>query len=144
LFAVDTNILLYAAIEEFPEHKKAYQVIESWRRGELLWFVTWNCIYEFLRVSTHASVLTRPLSLHSALDFLQDLRDCPVFSILNEQEYHYEILRELEERYPRVSANLVHDFHTATILYERGIRLLYTADTDFLQFDFLQVIDPVH
>ena len=144
MFAVDTNILLYAAIEEFPEHAKAYELIESWRKGSTLWSVTWNCVYEFLRVSTHAGVFGKPLILHSALDFIQDLRDSSSFSILNEQDNHYEILRELEARYPRVSANLVHDFHTAAILYERGVRMLYTADTDFLQFDFLQAIDPVH
>ena len=63
---------------------------------------------------------------------------------LNEQETHFEVLRDLEARYPRVSSNLIHDFDTAAILYERGISLLYTADTDFLQFDFLQTTDPVH
>jgi hypothetical protein len=144
LFAVDTNILLYAAIEEFAEHEKAYAVLESWRKGETPWFVTWNCIYEFLRVSTHAAIFQKPLSLHSALEFFQDLKDSPVFSILNEQGNHFAIVKELESRYPRVAANVVHDFHTAAILYEQGIRVLYTADTDFLQFDFIKSIDPVH
>ena len=77
-------------------------------------------------------------------NLLHELLRTADFSILNEAENHFEVLDELVAKYPRVSANVVHDFHTAAILYEHGIRTLYTADTDFLQFDFLEVIDPVH
>ena len=144
MFAVDTNLLLYAAVREYPEHEKAGHVLQAWRTGQEPWFVTWNCVYEFLRVSTHASVLPKPLPLKSSLEFVQVLVDTPYFSIVNEKETHYAVLQDLATKFPRVSANLVHDFHTAAILYEQGIRVFYTADRDFLRFDFLQVIDPVH
>lgn len=144
LFAVDTNILLYAVRREAPEHKKALSLIQRWMKDGEIWFATWNVIYEFLRVSTHAAVFQKPLSLRQALQFVDQLLNNSEFSVLNEGANHYEVLKDLSFRYPRVSANLVHDFHTAVILQEKGIRLLYTADKDFLQFDFLKAIDPVH
>jgi toxin-antitoxin system PIN domain toxin len=144
LFAADTNILLYAAIEQFAEHKKARRILQNWRESKEPWFITWNVVYEFVRVSTHASVLQRPLTLSSAVQFLVTIAENSNFSFLHETENHLSVLEDLKERYPRIAANLVQDFHTAVVLYEHGIRTLYTADTDFLQFDFLEVIDPVH
>lgn len=144
MFAVDTNILLYAAIRQFPEHPKAFQLVEKWRKDEAAWFVTWNVVYEFLRVSTHAAVLQKPLTLKSANEFIDALLDAGNLTILGETREHSRVLKELSLRYPRVAANLIHDFHTAVLLYEYGIRTLYSADTDFLQFDFLDVQDPVH
>jgi toxin-antitoxin system PIN domain toxin len=144
LFAVDTNILLYAAIEEFPEHKKAVTLLRRWINKQTAWVLTWNVVYEFLRVSTHAAVLEKPLRLRQSLDFVDDLVSGSNLSILSETKEHRRFLLELSSKYPRVSANLVHDFHTASLLYEHGIRTIYTADTDFLQFQFLEVIDPVH
>lgn len=144
MFAVDTNIFLYAAIREFPEHSRAAKLLEGWRAGEEPWGATWKNIYEFLRVSTHAAVLQRPLNLNQALQFVGELFSTPNFHVFNETNDHLKVLQHLGSRYPRVAANLVHDFHTAVILFEHGLRTLYTADTDFLQFEFLKVIDPVH
>ena len=144
MFAVDTNILLYAAIREFPEHKKAVGLVKRWIRRDESWAITWNIAYEFLRVSTHAGVFEKPLRLQQSWDFLQDLIQGANCTVLNETKEHTRFLSELTHKYPRVSANLVHDFHTTVILYEHGIRTIFTADTDFLQFSFLESIDPVH
>jgi toxin-antitoxin system PIN domain toxin len=144
LFAVDTNILLYAAISEFPEHKKATALFKKWIRKEESWVITWNIVYEFLRVSTHAAVFERPLRIQQAWDFLNDFIQGSNLSILAETKEHERYLSQLIARHDRISANVIHDFHTAVILFEHGIRTLYTADTDFLQFSFLEVIDPVH
>jgi uncharacterized protein len=144
LFAVDTNILLSAAIAEFPEHKKARALLQKWIRKEESWVVTWTILYEFLRVSTHAAVFEKPLRLQQAWDFLNDILNGSNLSILNETKVHDRYLGHLITKHDRIAANVIHDFHTAAILYEHGIRTIYTADTDFLQFTFLEVIDPVH
>jgi predicted nucleic acid-binding protein len=39
--------------------------------------------------------------------------------------------------------NLVPDAHIATILRQHGVTRIYTADTDFLKFRFLEVINPL-
>jgi len=38
--------------------------------------------------------------------------------------------------------NLVPDAHLAAILFQHGVRTLYTADRDFLKFQSLDVEDP--
>lgn len=144
MFAVDTNILLYAAVRDFPEHPAAFHLVEQWRRSEETWCCTWKVLYEFLRVSTHAAVLQKPLKLSQAIDFVAALFESPSFAVLMESRDHLETLENLATEYPRVTANLVHDFHLAVVLREHGVRTLYTADTDFLQFRFLDVVDPIH
>lgn len=38
--------------------------------------------------------------------------------------------------------NLVPDAHVATILFQHGVRTLYTNDRDFRKFESLDVRDP--
>ena len=42
-----------------------------------------------------------------------------------------------------VRGNLVPDAHLAVILQEHGVRRLYSADTDFRKFDFIEIVDPL-
>ena len=37
----------------------------------------------------------------------------------------------------------VHDLHTATLMREHGVSEIRTADADFHQFAFLDVINPL-
>ena len=41
-----------------------------------------------------------------------------------------------------VRGNLVPDAHFAAILYQHGVRTLYTNDRDFRKFESLDVRDP--
>ena len=47
------------------EHKQAYALVESWRRDDRRCYVTWNIVYEFLRVSAHHTVVN-PLDSETA------------------------------------------------------------------------------
>jgi uncharacterized protein len=44
---------------------------------------------------------------------------------------------------PHLAGNLMHDAHTAILMREHGIARIYTRDTDFSRFPFVEVIDPV-
>jgi len=37
----------------------------------------------------------------------------------------------------------MHDLRTAALMREHGIKRIYTRDTDFHRFPFLEPIDPV-
>ena len=50
-----------------------------------------------------------------------------------------EVFREI----PDLTGNLVFDAHTAILMRENGVRVIYTRDTDFKRFPFLTMIDPV-
>ena len=143
MFVVDTNLLLYAVNAGSPEHPTAAAEIERYRQGGDLWFLTWGIVYEFLRVSTHRSVFERPLRLAEAWAWIEVLRAGRGFRILAETERHPDVLGELAARHPRLAGNPVHDLHTAALMLEHGIAEIRTADTDFHQFLFLRVVNPL-
>jgi hypothetical protein len=117
--------------------------VEEWRSGTRPWFLTWGIVYEFLRVSTHAQVFPNPLEFGASVSFVFRLLDSPGCGVLIETERHSEVLVELSQAYPRLAGNLVHDFHIAALMKEHGVTEIRTADTDFHQFAFLRVVNPL-
>lgn len=143
MFLVDTNILLYAVNPDFSEHPAALAALEKARDGSELWFLTWGVIYEFLRVSTHRAVFSKPLSLAAAWDWIGRLRSSRSCQVLTESDRHAEIMSELLGRHGRLGGNVIHDLHTAALMLEHGVQEIRTADADFHQFKFLRVVNPV-
>jgi uncharacterized protein len=56
---------------------------------------------------------------------------------------HADVAGEVFTELPHLAGNLLHDTHTAVLMREHGIRRICTRDTDFNQFPFLEVIDPM-
>jgi len=42
-----------------------------------------------------------------------------------------------------LAGNLYHDAHTVALMREHGISSIFTRDTDFHRFHFLEVRDPL-
>lgn len=143
MFVVDTNILLYAVNPDSPDHEIARISLETWRAGETPWFLTWSIAYEFLRVSTHMKVFPEPLDLPRARGWLKALLATPNVGVLIETERHGEVLDDLVRHHSRLKGNVLHDLHTAAVMREHGVSEIRTADTDFHQFPFLEVVNPL-
>lgn len=143
MVVIDTNILIYAVNTDAPEHQRARMVLDAQRRTRGLWFLTWGIVYEFLRVSTHRGVFAKPLTITAAMEWIDVLRSSPSCRMLSETERHAEVVQELVRRHPRLAGNPVHDLHTAALMLEHGVTTLFTADTDFHQFPFLKVANPL-
>ena len=142
MFVIDTNILVYAADEESPFHSGCRRSLEMWRGEVEPWFLTWGICYEFLRVVTHPKVFFRPWNVTAAWGFISALLDSHGAAILIATSHHGAIAREVFSLNPRLAGNLLHDAHTAILMREHGIRTIYTRDKDFLQFPFLDPVDP--
>ena len=143
MFVIDTNLLLYSVNPDSPDHARSRSLLEEWRGGSSSWFLTWGIVYEFLRVSTHPRVFPAPLTLDLAWAWVEALLAGGRAGILMETERHAEVLRELAAEHPRLRGNPVHDLHTAALMREHGVLEIRTADTDFHQFPFLQVVNPL-
>jgi hypothetical protein len=143
VFVVDTNLLLYAVNPSSPDHQRAHGLLAEWRAGDRLWFLTWGIVYEFLRVSTHARAFPEPLDLARAADWIGRLLSAPGVGLLVPTERHGAVLAEVAAEYPRLRGNVVHDLHTAVLMREHGVAEIRTADTDFHQFGFLKVVNPL-
>ncbi|NBT24619.1 PIN domain-containing protein, partial [bacterium] len=135
--------LLYAANRDCREHTRARKFIENALRSTGLAYLTEGICYEFLRVSTHPNIFPSPLEGPQALAWVRTLLDASHFHLLSSGPTHWQALASLLDTLHAPSGNLFFDIRTATLMQEHGIRTIYTADTDFLQFQDLEVINPL-
>jgi len=142
MFAVDTNIFIYAADESSPFHNSCRAKVEDWRRLTTPWYSTWGILYEFLRVTTHPRVFRKPWTALKAWEFLEAILASPSFGLLVPSSKHAEIAAEVLRSSKNLCGNVLYDAHTAILMREHGIKRIYTRDTDFHRFPFLEPIDP--
>lgn len=143
MFVVDTNVLVYAADADAPASDRCRALLEEWRRQRSAWYVTWGVFYEFLRIVTHPRVLRTPWAAGQAWSFVDAMLASPALGILIETDRHAAVVDQVLQEIPHLSGNLLHDAHTAILMREHGIRRIYTRDTDFHRFPFLEVVDPL-
>ncbi len=140
---IDTNILLYAANRNAQEHPAAVAFLAEAMGGVEPWFLTEGILYEFMRISTHPKVFERPLTWKEGLQFIRPLLMSRRFDLLTAGENHWTILETVLGDLHRPSGNLFFDIRTVVLMWERGVREIYTTDTDFLQFRNIRVINPL-
>lgn len=142
MFAIDTNILVYAHFERYPQHRKARQFCQERLFGADEWCLAWQVCYEYVRIATHPAVHDEPLTFAAALADLRPYLAARTCHVLAHGPGHLQTLEALVRQLPRARGNFVHDCHYAALLRDHGVRTIYTADQDFRRFDFLEVIDP--
>jgi toxin-antitoxin system PIN domain toxin len=143
MFVVDTNVLVYAADQDSPLHGRCREAVETWRRQSGAWYLTWNILYEFMRVTSHPRVMRHPWSGKDAWRFVAALLESPGLDVLAPTERHAAVAAQVFTEVPQLAGNFVHDAHTAILMREHGIRRIVTRDTDFHRFSFLEVVDPL-
>lgn len=141
--ALDTNLLLYAHIGQFPQHAAARRFLESVLENDSPYCLSWQVYYEYIRVVSHPKVLKTPLSVQQAINDLKPYVADPRCQILVETEGHTAVFEALMRRLPSSKGNFIHDCHYAALLKEHGVTRIATADMDFRKFDFLEVVDPL-
>lgn len=143
MFVVDTNVLVYSADQRAPEHGRCLELLKKWQQQLAPWCLTWGIIYEFLRVSTHPKVFANPLTAGEAWSVVEALMDAPSLQILQATDRHRMVVKEVLEEVPLVAGNLFFDARTAILMKEHGIQKIYTRDTHFHRFSFVEVVDPL-
>lgn len=143
MFMVDTNVLVYAADKDSEHHEPCRRLLESWRSQVAAWHLSWNVIYEFLRVTTHPRVFRAPWTAREAWGFVEAVLASPGLSILLPTERHPAVAAAMIQELHGLRGNLLHDAQTAVLMREHGVRQIYTRDTDFHRFPFLTPLDPL-
>ena len=142
MFVVDTNVLVYAADRDSQFHERCRRLLEESRRQASAWYLTWGICYEFLRVTTHPRVFRKPWNAKKAWGFVEALVASPSLGFLVPTDRHGDVAGEVFGELPHLSGNVMHDAHTATLMREHGIKTIYTRDTGFHRFPFLEPRDP--
>lgn len=138
----DSNVLIHAANEDSEVRRPCLERLEEASLGASA-LLTWSICYEFLRVSTHRSILPSPLTPDRALRFLNALLDSPGFGLLRPTHRHQSVLTQTLAELPEIRGNVMHDLHTAVLMRENDVEEICTFDRDFFRFPFLTVVDPL-
>ena len=141
-YSIDANILLYASDESSEWHKAAKSFLEARAGDPDILCLTWSVLMAYQRIATHHAVFTKPLAPDVAWGNVEKLIALPRTRVVTETESFPDDYRRVTDEVI-AAGNLVPDAHVATILREHGVRRLYTADTDFRKFDFLEVVNPL-
>jgi hypothetical protein len=139
-YAIDLNVLLLASNAEATEHEEARSFLEQCAARPEVLCLAWPTVMGYLRISTHPSIFSRPLSPREALANIQSLLSLPHTRTLAEEEGFLSVYEAVAGT--SVRGNLVPDAHLAAILLQHGVTTLYTRDADFRRFDFLELRKP--
>jgi len=140
-YSVDVNVLLYASDQANPRYDKAIQFLLGRASDPELFCVCWTTLMSYVRISTHPSIFSHPLTPEEALENIESLLKQPRVRVLAEDDGFLAIYREVSGNFP-VRGNLVPDAHVAALLLQHGVHKIYTADSDFKKFEFLEVRNP--
>jgi uncharacterized protein len=140
-YSLDANVLLFASDRSSDRHAVARDFLESCAGSPEVLCLTWPTIMAYLRVATHPSIFSAPLTPDEALGNVHALLDLPQTRVVSERDGFLEAYLHVTGR-TTVRGNLVPDAHVAAILFQNGVRTVYSNDRDLRKFEVLEVRDP--
>jgi len=138
---IDTNLLLYAKIPEYPQHPAAHEWIEQRLNSPGRVGIPWQVFTAFLRLTTSSRIYARPFSMRVAWQQVVDWLSHPRVWIPEPTAEHATILGKLLTE-THASGKLVPDADLAALAIEHGLTLC-SADTDFARFPGLDWLNPL-
>ncbi len=138
---VDANLLIYASLEDFPQHAAAKGWLDAQLNGPRRVGLPWPSLLAFVRITTNPRLFDSPLSTESAWTQVSRWLTCPLVWVPAPGQGHAEILGDLLLG-SKATGNLVPDAHLAALALEHGLTL-YSTDRDFAAFSALPWIDPL-
>ncbi len=140
---LDSNILLYAHVEDLKEHSK----VKAWlgrklSDGSEVIGVPWQVATAFIRISTSTRIFRTPFDIAFAKECLDRLFSHPLVQAASATDDHWKrysrLLVELN-----LSGDIVIDAHIAAIAIEHNASVA-SSDKDFRRFsDYVKIIDPL-
>jgi toxin-antitoxin system PIN domain toxin len=140
-YSLDVNVLLYASDRSSSRHASARAFLASCAARPDVLCLSWPTLMAYLRIATHPRVFEVPLTPEEAIDNLGALLALPQARVVAEQDGFMAAYAHVTADMS-VRGNLVPDAHLAAILFQNGVRTLYSNDRDFRKFASLEVRDP--
>lgn len=138
---VDANLILWAHHAQFPQHEAALKWWTALLSSPVAVGIPWPSILAFLRISTHASALERPIQVDAAWQVVEGWLARSNTFCPPPTERHGPILGQLLVT-TRAQGNHIPDAHLAALAVEWGL-LLCSADHDFSRYPGLRWRDPL-
>ncbi|MGE0043343.1 MAG: TA system VapC family ribonuclease toxin [Vicinamibacterales bacterium] len=140
-YSLDANVLLFASDRTCDRHRAAREFLDSCATSPEVLCVTWPTLMAYLRIATHPRIFAAPLAPEEAWANVKALLALPHARAVSEQDGFMDAYLHVTAG-TTVRGNLVPDAHVAAILFQNGVRTLYSNDRDFRKFESLDVRDP--
>ncbi len=143
MILLDANILLYAYVEELPQHPKTARWLENLLSDPTdSVAIVWTAATAFLRIATNRRIFKQPWSVAEAAERLDELLAHPMVQVVGPTDKHWPIYSKILKDM-NLSGDLVMDAHIAAIAAEHNASVA-SADKDFRRFsDYIKIIDPL-
>lgn len=141
MILVDVNLLIYAIDRDSPHHERVHKWFEGVLNGSELIGLPWIVILAFLRITTRAGIVRKPMSVETALDYCQSWLDLASVHFVVPGPHHWPIFRNLLLSVG-TACNLTSDVHLAALALEHGCAI-YSADNDFKRFPGVKHVNPL-
>jgi toxin-antitoxin system PIN domain toxin len=137
----DVNLLLYAVVSGFPQHKAAHAWWEETINSPVEIGLASPAIFGFIRIATNPRVLSPPLTVDAATRYVSAWLGQPNVSHLVPGPRHVEIAFSLLHGVG-TGGNLTTDVQLAALTLEHDADM-YSNDTDFARFPGLRWCNPL-
>lgn len=141
MILVDANLLIYAVDRDSPHHAPARRWLEEALSGSESIGIPWIAALAFVRITTHAGVVRKPLSIENAIGYIDGWLRQPFVNLVGPGEKHWLILRSLLT-VSGAAGNLTSDAHVAALAIEQSAAVA-SADNDFRRFAGVTLINPL-
>jgi uncharacterized protein len=138
---IDANLLIYAIDADSPHHRRAHRWLEDTFSDPTPVGLAWVVVLAFLRLTTRPGILTRPLKIEQALQYVDEWLALPYVNAVSPGENHWGVFRNLL-RAAGTAGNLTSDAHLAALAIEHGATVC-SADSDFKRFPGLEHFNPL-
>lgn len=137
----DINLLLYAHVTGFPEHRRARPWWEALMNGTTEVGIAAPALFGFVRLATNPRVFDRPMSVDGVLTVVERWLARTHVRFLLPGPQHLDIAFRLL-RTLGTAGNLTTDVQLAALAIEYQAEL-HSCDTDFRRFAQLRWRDPL-
>jgi uncharacterized protein len=137
----DVNLLLYAVVSDFPQHKSAHAWWEEAINSSAEIGLTSPAIFGFIRIATNPRVLSPALTVEAAMGYQSEWLDQPNVTHLVPGPRHLEIAFSLLGAVG-TGGYLTTDVQLAALALEYDADM-YSNDTDFARFPGLRWFNPL-
>jgi toxin-antitoxin system PIN domain toxin len=141
MIIADVNLLVYAHNKAAPLHERARQWWEELITRQHPVGLPWAVALGFVRLVTHASVLTTPLPPLDAVARVRGWLAQPEVRVVEPGPRHLDIVEDLF-RATGVAGSLTTDTHLAALAIEHQADLC-SNDSDFGRFPGLRWVNPL-
>ena len=139
--ALDVNTLLYASDDASPFHGPATQFLQRIATGSDLVYLFWPTVMAYLRIATHPSIFSEPLSPEEAMQNVEGFLALPHVRSPGEHEGFWPAYRAAGEGVV-LRGNVVPNAHVVALMRLYGVDAIWTRDRDYTKFRRIRVLDP--